>query len=737
LVLPRTDATGVRPAGSGFDATVEVSNLFGVGYVGVVARLNSTIGPIASTRNLAVRLTPVDRHLPANRSLAVTLPVTFEQGQSQASLERAFAKWTIGSSFLIEIFEDGVPLENYTSVIGSPFPGYAIQSPATLLPNETTNNVLLVDTQPRTLKNPANVVFIPPSQAYPWQSKSLRELPADWRLLRDIDCIVMDSDRMVEAASAEDEREKDSPGGPAAAIRQWVMMGGTLVLLGAADPDALGRSLRLRLVQSASEDEAFQAKVNSVWEAARGRASNYQEWMSRALTQPDDSPGLISLPFMGQENIANVPPSAVRGEFVRPTEAQLSSVRRWVADFEKLTASFEFSWGGGYRGHVGAGQIIGLRGSSIDSSLSLDLLRDLVGFQRSSMLRRGVDPMMGDGRARRWLIPGVAEPPVYTFIGILTLFVVLVGPVAYRWTTRGHRSHLMFLIAPALALLTTAAMFAYSIVADGFGTTIRVRQLTWIDGASGDAAERTRSTLFSGISPQAGLRFAAGAEVMPYPSGGRQNWGDLRSELGEVRLRVVVDESAQSFSPSLLPSRTQSQFVSHRIRRGLGVVAMEGLRPFDSGETSTGQDFVTLSSTLAFEVRDLVARSSDGRYWSTDRIGAGEAVTAKWIPKAQDSSKRLGELYIRHRLVGAVSQARRSGGGREIGDLLLYMNRQISRDIIVTDGSFERWLNDNLFVRGDLPPGTFVAVSSPSADVIAVQEAKQVESVRYVMGTLR
>ena len=128
----------------------------------------------------------------------------------------------------------------------------------------------------------------------------------------------------------------------------------------------------------------------------------------------------------------------------------------------------------------------------------------------------------------------------------------------------------MFLIAPALALLTTVSMFSYSIIADGFGTTIRVRQIMWVDGKSGDTVERTRVTLFSGISPRDGLKFARDAEVMLYPASSGQPWNELDSQLQRSRIGVRIDGESQVIDSGVLPSRSQTQFVSHRVRQSLG-----------------------------------------------------------------------------------------------------------------------------------------------------------------------
>nr|WP_143548208.1 hypothetical protein [Rhodopirellula sp. SM50] len=775
VVLPdaanRTNGAG----GSGFKATIQVSNLMGVGYVGVDVTLTSTLGPLTANRELSLRLTPIDRHLPADRAIATEFPLTFPQGQTQVVLSRSCPKWTIGNSYRIEIVEDGAPLKPYTAEVGNPFPGYAIQSPATVLPNELVCNFLLVDTDPKPIAKPADAIsFDRPgrpgrsliSRRSPsMQTVSLQRLPSDWRLLRDIDCIVIQGDRLIQGHRL-DAATPGQAGGTATAereaIRDWVMMGGTLVVLQAPDATQLARSLRLKLLQQKAEDEGFAALITSVASTMDDSLKRFREALS-SVSEPSQNaplpvaPRVLSLPvgeseLIGGSELAGESDSIGESELIgesdsmvllgpstreRFSEAQLAATGEWIAEIEARIGAFDSDWKQGYRRSVGGGQVVGIPSESIDSLLAFDLLESLIGYRCSTMLTRGVDPIMGDFRSRRWLIPGVAEPPVYTFMGILTLFVLLVGPVAYRWTTRGHRSHLMFLIAPALALVTTAAMFAYSIVSDGFGTTVRVRQLTWIDGASGDAIERTRSTLFSGISPRTGLRFAGDAEVMAYPNGGQQRWRDLSSEVGEVRLHADIDADDQRLDAAFLPSRTQTQFVTHQIRRGVGTLSINGLKPFDSSGQVPNARSIELSSSLPFELRDLVVCSPDGRYWSTDSIKAGQAASADWIPKTQDASKLLGRLYTRHRPVGAVTESGRSQGGRRIRDLVLFVNKEISRDgLVVTDGVFEHWLNESLFVRGELPAGMFIGIAAASPDVVAIADADQVASVRYVMGTL-
>jgi hypothetical protein len=728
---------GAPRSGGGFNATIDISNLFGVGYVGVRVRLNSTLGPLSATRRFVIRLAPVDRHLPSERSIAAELPLTFDQGQSQVSLERAFPKWTVGNSFLIEITEDGVTLPDYVAQIGNAFPGYVSQSPTTVMPSEAINHVLFVDTKPIHRSISQRQAVIPANPLDAWTSGPLESLPTDWRLLRDVNCIVIDRDQIAAAYADKPTPTSDALRARVDAIRDWMMMGGTLVVLRAPDANELVELLNVSPVQTSSDVAALEGVVEFVASQAIQEADRLTSWV--LSVEGDQAQGRIEMSgssLRDQSSTGVFPMVAEATALARQKNAAIAQARQMLAETNSDVEAFRSSWSNGSVHNVSAGLVIGLPGESIDDLYSFEVLRQLIGYKTSPMLQRGVDPLMGDTRSRGWLIPGVAEPPVYTFMGILTLFVLLVGPVAYRWTTLGHRSHLMFLIAPALALITTAAMFTYSIVSDGFSTTVRVRQLTWIDGENGSAVERTRTTLFSGISPREGVQFAPDAEVMFYPSGGTKSWDELSSDVREVRMRARIDDTEQRFDSSVLPSRTQTQFVSHRVRHQLGSVALEGIEPLDPNGLASVTESVKLTSTLDFELLQMVARSQDGRYWSVDRLGNGQTVSAKWLQ--DDASKLLGQLYIQHNLVGAVSKSNNRGRDQKVRDLILFTNLQINPNgKIVKDGTFESWLNRNLFIKGDLPPGMFVAIGSPSADVIPVGQAEQVGSVRYVWGTLK
>lgn len=721
--LPQRTAAGGTARGSGFNAQIELTNALGAGYCNLEAVFKSTLGPTTTTRDLVIRLTPIDRHIPASRTIASDILVTFPQGQTQVTIQRAFPKWTIGNSFRIEVIEDGVSLPDYSAEVGMSLPGFAIRTPAAVLGREWVNNILMIDAEPSSNPPPADINFYADGNVHEVDTTTLENLPADWRLLREIDCIVIDQ------AGLADKR--------ANVIRDWVMMGGALVVLDAPDVSDLAQQLRLTLTPPPPEATSLQAMASLQYGRAIGRVQGLRTWLTIARQRPVNPSGPVGEQAAPTIEIAETA-EGIADNAMRPTAQQAAEMVGWIEQLKVAAESLQSTWQNAYRRHAGAGQVIALPSKTIDSDDSFFLLDQLIGIRKSPIIARGVDPLMGDTRTREWLIPGVAEPPVYTFMGILTLFVLLVGPVAYRWTTRGHRSHLMFLIAPLLALFTTAFMFSYSIISDGLGTKIRIRQITWIDGASGDAAERTRCTLFSGISPREGLRFAGDAEVMAYPNGGQLTWDELPRQVGEVRMRTIVENDSQRFASSVLPSRSQTQFISHQMRHGIGGLKLGKLTPLDPDGKLPMADSVEVTSTLEMELRDLVICSPDGRYWSVDRIGAGETVRAKWVSDSDKASSLLGTIYTRFAPIISVSRSGRSRRNNKIGDLILYLNREINRGgANFTSGIFELHLTESLFVKGEITPGSFMAISAPSEDVVAVQDAQQVESVRYVLGTLQ
>jgi hypothetical protein len=347
-------------------------------------------------------------------------------------------------------------------------------------------------------------------------------------------------------------------------------------------------------------------------------------------------------------------------------------------------------------------------------------------IRSSQLVRTGVDPILGDSRFDYWTVPGVAQPPVYTFMGLLTAFVILVGPIAYRYTTKRGRGYLMFAIAPILAFATTLAMFAYGIFADGFGTHARIRQLTYVDGASGHGGERIRSTYFSGIRPQDGLQFGSDAIVLPYRDSYGTSWENLLSQSSTGTNLVEVQSDVQNFASSFLPSRRQEGFVITRPRRSIGRLRIDTSVP------------PVATSEFDFDLRDVVVRDSQGKDWFVDSIPAGASVSCYAPKQKMDVSKRLGGIYNDHSLTDSVTRSRNNGSvnTQETRDLVAVLNQIVGATSVVLGGSFENYLVNLIKNNPTLPDGSFAGLADVSPDAVAVKDATLKKSIRYVFGSL-
>ncbi len=664
----------------GFTATVAVADQEIVGMIPVEI---DVIGMprFSADRQLVFRFRNMDtNHAPPRNTMVIDVPITASQGQASVKVVKYLPKWTVGNGYFVSVLEDGLALPDYAGAIASGRPSQfsSNQAGALVIPTvfgpEKAGNWLYVSDSKVILnaERRATTQRFDPllKRRWPLEQKdsmrlaSFNEVPEDWRGLQAFDVVVLN----LESVDALRTRPKAF-----AALRQWMLLGGVVIADNVASGEELSEWLDIKWTGEASERESVDAIAN-------------------AMTA-------IALRAGVGANVSRI---------YHSTPRELSK-RVFVQ-------------------RVGAGKAIGVVESQPKAAeFGMRVASEIVGHHRSPMLRRGADPMLGDGRYYRWLVPGVAQPPVYTFIGLLTVFVILVGPIAYRKTAKQGRSHLMFAIAPLLAMVTTLSMFAYGIIADGFGTVARVRQLTWVDGKSGDAGERVRATYFAGIRPSQGIRFPANAEVVEHRRNGGENWMDACESPLAVAGQVTLGDDFQVFGRSFLPSRQQRQFVTHQPRDQVGSVSFD---------PATG----VITNGTAITYHQIVVRDDAGEIWTVEDLGGKRTATAKLLT-ATEASKLLGKLYIDHRPETAVRESRQTSSNYrvEIRDWMLTLNQEFGDgQRRFTDGLFEQWLLDNLLLNvGDIPNGWFVATADVSDDVLAVESAEVVDSIRYVFGTMK
>jgi hypothetical protein len=156
-----------------------------------------------------------------------------------------------------------------------------------------------------------------------------------------------------------------------------------------------------------------------------------------------------------------------------------------------------------------------------------------------------------EARGFRLSIPGISGIPARTFLAILLLFSVVIGPVSYRFLRRRGQLILLVLTAPLISLISIALLTGYALADEGFRVQGRAVTFTMLDQAKKQAATRATVSLYApGLAPTAGLHFSRDVAVFPIGADGSGS-----------RERMALDlTDAQVFTQGLLATRAPTNF---------------------------------------------------------------------------------------------------------------------------------------------------------------------------------
>ncbi len=754
-IVPPKLASVMMPTGKinslGLTVNVTMGDRASAGLVPVQINI-AALGTFPADRQFVFRfISDPSRQSPPTNGLRIDVPMSVTQGAKSTTLTRYLPKWSAGCCFQLIMLEGGRVLDDCSVQLG-PAPNNSSHTSPTHLDWMLVTEDELVDFKKlpdlRALFGRdqlsqlgiRNEISPPNRDPQFWELVLPRlgqtvvgqsELASDWRAYGHLDLILF-SRKSLEVTKRNQRFEP---------IWDWMLTGGTIVVYDLEDMDQLVNLMGLTETPSESLDKRIASIQLLKTLGLRHEIELLESEQSRLKEK------------LAQDKAVSTDTNSNNNGNWQETQREIDEVAKRLSLVKRTQLTIENKQSNIWGREVGAGIAMGISidpDESFPSRVVWRTVETVMEHRASTLLRRGADPILGDRRFTSWLIPGVAQPPVYTFMGLLALFVILVGPVAYRSTAKRGRSYLMFLIAPLLAIVTTISMFAYGVVSDGFGTVTRIRQLTWVDGASGDAGERTRSTYFSGLRPVDGIRFDPGVEVMRYTDGSAGSFEELEERPPQTLGTIRLSDTGQFFDNSFLPSRQQCQFIVHQPRRKLGGVSLQ-LKKISDTETKA-----TASSTLKFELREMIVRDDNGGYWYLASLPGDtsdlpmESMKSKITTKPEDrlkfkdASEILGKLYTRNRLIEEDSfsnRGNRSSYNSFTRDLISLVNQQFQSEREgwqeVMDGTFEFWLKQRLQMEGAIPKHSFIATADVSDDVIAVPTAEVVDSVRFVFGTLK
>lgn len=229
--------------------------------------------------------------------------------------------------------------------------------------------------------------------------------------------------------------------------------------------------------------------------------------------------------------------------------------------------------------------------------------------------RHGVSTYRENDDYWNFLIPGVGTAPVTPFRVLITLFVVMIGPVNYIALRRRHKLQWMLITIPAGALLVTLGLFSFALLTDGLTTRVRVRSYTELDQREKLAVSWSRQCYYAGLAPSRGLTFPANASVTPIDRMPQNRYGN---DSYTMRRQIEwLDDGRQRFAKGYLQSRVAAQFLV--IQSGTSEAELlVGERP--SGPPS-------VENRLGTRVRQLLLCDSQGNLFATADLAPEQLAT--------------------------------------------------------------------------------------------------------------
>jgi hypothetical protein len=499
-----------------------------------------------------------------------------------------------------------------------------------------------------------------------------------------------------------------------AAFREYLLGGGTLIVLGLSDDQARARChelLRPIALESSPSSSPSSATSDSL-------SPSSLEWRMPSPSAYGDSFATLLGAF--NPRLAGTT-QIFYDQYGNPTGTN-DSADDFQAEAEegidekKIPApKFQF-------GQLGLGRIVAIEGTDLDD---LDtgqwawMFRSL-GLQRLQWFQRhGLSQQRQNRDFYDFMIPGVGAAPVKGFLGVITVFMIVIGPLNYLVLARFRRLYWLLLTVPLGALLVTGSLYGFALFKDGLGTRARVRSYSELL-PTGEVAAWSRQAYYAGVAPSSGLVYPRTATVLPIEF-------DPNLDAGGNRVIEFSKENLR-FTGGYLRSRATSQHLVMNVAKTSGELRIRR----DADEKPP-----TVANELTCGIDQLLILDDGEAYW-TSALAEGKSTTTQAI-SIEDARKRLLDLFTEHQATmptGFNPQGSNGWQGRR------YYGETLDHQFSLPNAStslLERGLVDiiNDVDPGKVPMGRhFIAIALEAPDFVplGVQSARQMAGFHVIRG---
>ena len=709
----RLPKLGVKPK-SGLQVTVDTRWTGGYGYRPV--RVTANIWPpgkAPADRTLLIELTPLK---PYEQESATTASQFIEipQGQTSATTIVLVPQEYIWEDLSCSVYEDGRRLSDVSTngMANARFVTHweiaglsvlVVDSNAPTLADRAARKITNLRGR-RLLPDLRNVIRYPEmqsvvmratgdSKAMPIDDRDLLDLieqsnttemlppddlPQQWLAYSGIDLVFISVDELRQLKASHHRRWQ--------ALRDWLVTGPTLCVTGAGDNFA-----KLPEIEKLLDAPPVQAQDNSQESLAGGWQRPTEEMLAREIhafqdysdeAAADGADFLVDGEAMQKPSITPLATGIAMREMGLGTVVAFSAENPFSENAEYWRAVF--SAVGQSRWHWAA--------------------------------RHGLSPRSGQPYFWNQLIPGLDMAPVDAFRILISLFVIVIGPLNFVVLRRLRRPYLVLATAPLAAAAITVMLFGYALVRDGFGTQTRVRSFTLLDQRQQTAVSWSRQTYFAGFAPAEGMRFPKDVAVYPIEAAGFDAGRGAHRELD-------WRDRGQRLTSGYLPTRQTVQFLTVGSSRDVG-------RRLDFAASKSDATALSVTNRLGTPVRHLLVADEKGNLCWTKDLAVGE--TASPVGVSASQAVHLSEIYNTSRLRFPSGLQSSGRGMLTRGNYRYYSGIGEAMD----DSASVLEVNLTRAMVGDrlAPRSYFAVVDSSPAVPLGIEGAAQRESFHVILG---